>query len=64
MRILPDAYSYLFDIEPRRYIELVGHIFAVLFSLFDALGEKVFYLTVQRAKVIFGPYGYGVVKFR
>ena len=55
---------FLFDIQFRRDIYLVGNIFAVLLPLAHALGEQVFNLTVNAAEVILRPGGNGIIELR
>ena len=45
----------LTDIQLRRNIQFIGHVFSVLFALSDAFGEQVFYLSVYRAEIILCP---------
>ena len=55
---------FLQKIQFKGFIQLVGHISAVLFSLFDAFGQQVFDLSVDTAEIILGPCGKGVVELR
>ena len=38
-----------------------GHS-AALSAAFDALGQKIFYLSVNRAELVLGPYGYLLIE--
>ena len=45
------------DVHIKRSINFIGYIFAVLFALFNALGQQIFNLTVDRAEVVLRPCG-------
>ena len=54
----------LFDVDVQGFVELGGHIFAVLLSLPDALGQEVFDLSVDGTEVVLCPCGDGVIELR
>ena len=56
--------SVLSDVDIERLIQLVGHVFPILFSLPDALGQEVLDLSVDGTEVVLGPRGDGVIKLR
>lgn len=53
---------FLFDIQLRGHVDLVGDILAVLLPLPDTLGEQVLDLAVHRAEVILRPGGNGGIQ--
>ena len=53
----------LFYIKFGRNVNLVRYIFAVLFALAHTLGQKIFYLSVDAAKIILCPGGYCIIQF-
>lgn len=44
-------------IQFRRFVQGFGYIFPILFPLSDALGEQVFDLSVEGAKIVLRPGG-------
>ena len=60
----PRRFGGLFYVQLRRHIQLLRCGRAVLFALAHALGQKIFYLPVDRAEVILRPRGDCVVQLR
>ena len=52
----------LFNIQFRRYVDLVGHVLAVFLSLAHAFGQEVLDLTVERTEIVLRPRRKGVIK--
>lgn len=62
MLLLQCRKHVLLDIQIEGFIDLLGYIFPVLFSLSDTFGQKVFDLSVDGTEVVFRPCGQGIVK--
>lgn len=56
------ARPFLLYIQLRRLIKMLRHILPILFPLFYALGQQVFYLPVYRTEIVLGPRGNGFVQ--
>lgn len=51
------------DYNVKRCVYIIGDVFTAFLALFYALCQKVFYLSVDRAEIVFSPSGKVVVKF-
>ena len=50
------------NIQLGRFIQMFGDVSAVLLALLDALGEKIFDLSVHRAEIVLRPRSNGIVE--
>lgn len=53
---------FLFYINVKRKVYLVGYVLSVFLALSYALGKEIFYLSVYRAKIILRPCGNGGIE--
>lgn len=56
------ALFLLFDVQLRRYVNLVRYVFAVFLALAHTFCQQIFYLPVDAAKIILSPCGNCIVK--
>lgn len=58
------TFTLLFNIKFLWNVKLVRHGSAVLFSLLHTLGQKILYLSVERAEIVLCPSGYCGIELR